>query len=82
MINENDTAKIADRIEEMAETPVSEKIIKLLTEGERRYLLTLMYKWTQGLNVKDDILYTLDKGKSRLNKKQYNGTAQYREVNK
>lgn len=83
MLNPQDTAKIADRIEEMVETPVSEKIVKLLDDKERAYLASLMYKWTQvkdGNAIKEEMLYILDKGKARLNKKEPHGTAQYLKI--
>lgn len=82
MINPQDTTKIAYNLEEIVETLVSEKIVKLLTESERAYICSLMYKWTQGINVKEEIIYLLEKGKSRLNKKEYHGTALYNKVNK
>jgi len=53
-------------------TPVSIKILKQLSLDQRKYLTSLIWKWTHGGNVEETIEAILDQGKAKLNPRMMN----------
>ena len=66
MINPNNLQDLSLELENTLETPVSIKILEQLSLGQRKYLTSLIWKWTQGENVKETIEEILNQGKAKL----------------
>ena len=66
MVNPNNIKEMADALGDILETPVSEKIVRLVPENMRARLASLRYQWTQGKEVFPEITKILDDAKSLL----------------
>lgn len=71
MINPNDTKRMAEALEEILETPVSETIVKLVPENMRARLASLRFQWSQGKEVFPEITKILDDAKLLLKPRRY-----------
>jgi hypothetical protein len=78
LTNPNNISQIAYSLEDILETPVSEKLVSLLTQSERARVCSLKYQWTTGSpTAHQELIAMLDLAKSRLPKKIYRGTGNY-----
>lgn len=70
MINEHNYQQIAWEMEEHLETPVSKKLIELMSKEDRIRFIKQNYLWTIGKISKDEIIEIcknyLDKTKSQI----------------
>lgn len=73
MINPNNLQDLSNELENTLGTPVSIKILELLSFGQRKYLTSLIWKWTLGENVEKTIEAILDQGKAKLKPNVYSG---------
>jgi hypothetical protein len=69
MTNSNDIKGIAYSLEDILETPVSEKLVSLLTQAERAEVCSIKYQWTRGSKTAhQELIEMLNLAKSRLPK--------------
>ena len=66
LINPNNFKLLADTLEDIIGTPVSDKLVEVLTDKQRSYLTSLIFKWKQGQKVEEVIKSILDNGKKRM----------------
>jgi flavodoxin len=55
MINPNNTREMAENLEDILERDVVSFELDVLPEKDRAYITSLMYRWTQGEDVKQRI---------------------------
>lgn len=72
MINPNNLQDFSNELENALGTPVSIKILEQLSLDQRKYLTSLIWKWTQGENVEETIEAILEQGKAKLNPRMMN----------
>ena len=77
MINPNNLKDLSNELENMLGTPVGTKILEKITEGQRKLLATLIYKWTQGEDNSQTVYSILDYGKSKLKPKEYSDKTKF-----
>ena len=82
MINPNNLQGLSNELENTLGTPVSIKILVQLSLGQRKYLTSLIRKWTQGENVEKSIEDILYQGKAKLKPNVYSGKTIYYLANK
>ena len=75
MINPNNLQDLSYELENTLGIPVSTKILEQLSVNQRKYLTTLIWKWTQGANVEETIEAILYHRKAKLKPNLYSGNA-------
>jgi hypothetical protein len=66
MINPNNLQDLSNELENTLGTPVSINILEQLSLYQRKYLTSLIWKWTQGANVEETIEAIIYHGKAKL----------------
>ncbi|MCX6121928.1 MAG: hypothetical protein NTX44_09945 [Ignavibacteriales bacterium] len=77
MFNPNNLSDLSSELENVLNTPVSEKILEQFTEKQRNLLAHLIHDWTQGKKVEGAIKNILECGKEKLKPREYSDKTKY-----